>query len=191
MELATRLAASLNAPLIAALVSRLVVDLNRSVDNPSLFSPITAALDPVTRDRILRDLYTPYRVRVERSARASARAARPLVHLSVHTFTPVLRGQRRTVDIGILFDPERPRERDFAESWRRALSARLPRLTIRLNQPYRGTDDGLTTHLRARLPDALYWGIELEVNQRFPRRRGPAWNSVLRAVADSLAELLA
>ena len=85
----------------------------------------------------------------------------------------------------------RPRERAFAEAWRRELSARLPRLTIRLNQPYRGTDDGLTTHLRARLPTAVYAGIELEVNQRFPRRRGSAWDRVQRAVTDSLTGLLA
>lgn len=191
LELAAHLAATLNAPLIGALISRLVVDLNRSLDNPTLFSPITAALDPASRDRILRTLYTPYRARVERHARAHARTARPLLHLSIHTFTPVLRGRRRTVDIGILFDPARPRERTFAEEWRRALSTRLPRLTVRLNQPYRGTDDGLTSHLRARLPDAVYAGIELEVNQRFPRRPGPAWDRLRRAVADSLTELLA
>jgi predicted N-formylglutamate amidohydrolase len=110
----------------------------------------------------------------------------------VHTFTPLLRGHRRDVDIGLLFDPARAFERRVASAWGRQLQLALPRLRIRRNKPYKGTDDGLTTHLRARLPDRRYAGIELEVNQRFPRRAGPAWSALQESIAASLrAALLA
>jgi predicted N-formylglutamate amidohydrolase len=34
-----------------------------------------------------------------------------------------------------------------------------------MNEPYLGTDDGLTTHLRTVFPAAGYAGIEIEVRQ--------------------------
>lgn len=190
LELATHLATTLRAPLLAALVSRLVVDLNRSRNNPTLFSTITATLDDEEKARILETYYDPYRNHIEREAKRVARARRFLLHISVHTFTPILRGQTRDVDIGLLFDPTRKRESAVARTLKQALAARLATLTIRFNQPYRGADDGLTTHLRALVPDARYAGIEIEVNQRFARRPTKAWGDIKHALTDSLADVL-
>lgn len=190
LELAGTLASSLRAPLCFALVSRLVMDLNRSIDNPGLWSSLTASLPEHDRRRILRSLYAPYRRHIERSIRRLVRAQRPVVHVSVHTFTPVLRGRTRTVDIGILFDPSRSFEASIAAEWRRGMRRHLPRLRVRFNQPYRGTDDGLTTHLRTLWPDTHYAGIELEVSQKFARRRGRGWDAIKAGVAQSLAVTL-
>ncbi|MCU0691998.1 MAG: hypothetical protein MUF54_11400, partial [Polyangiaceae bacterium] len=39
------------------------------------------------------------------------------------------------------------------------------RLTVALNQPYAGTDDGIHRPLRARWSDARLVGVEVELNQ--------------------------
>lgn len=188
LVLARELAAGLGAPLIAATVSRLVVDLNRSKDNPSLLSRWTAALPEAERERLMREHYWPYRERVEAEAMRLSRGGR-VVHISVHTFTPVLRGERRTVDVGLLFDPAREGEVEVCRAWRRALVEGPPpgrgRFNVRENEPYLGTDDGLTTYLRTRLPASRYVGIELEVNQRFPRHGGALWERVREWVVAS------
>ena len=95
-----------------------------------------------------------------------------MVHVGVHSFTPVLRGVRRKVQVGLLFDPAREREVEFCRLWREELAERRPRWTIGFNAPYRGTDDGLTTTLRGTLGASRYLGIELEVSQTLATRTG-------------------
>lgn len=190
LVIAKDLRKGLRAPLIAATVSRLVVDLNRSADSPTLLSRWTAGLAEGERERLLRDHYRPYRERVERTVGRMAAGGRMVVHISVHTFTPVFRGERRTVDVGLLFDPSREREAAVCRALRdlfvgEPLDERA-RFNVRFNEPYKGTDDGLTTHLRARFPASRYAGIELEVNQRFPRRGGRMWDRVRGRIVGSV-----
>lgn len=198
LQLARLLARHLDAPLIASTTSRLLVDLNRSVSSPSLFSKFSAALSSEERVRVLAEHYGPYRASVEREVRRMMRQKRRrggvVLHLSVHTFTPVFRGEVRETDIGVLFDPSRELEALFCGVWLRELRAgasplRRP-LVVRANDPYKGTDDGLTTHLRGMLPADRYLGVELEVCQRFPRRGGASWGRVQRHVAASLERAL-
>jgi predicted N-formylglutamate amidohydrolase len=111
-------------------------------------------------------------------------------HVAVHSFTPVLDGVVRTADIGLLYDPRRPRELVTARAWRAALRDTVPALRVRSNYPYRGVSDGLTRALRRRLGDRDYVGIELEVNQRlFVDRRRIA--AVRAALIASLARVIA
>lgn len=189
LELAGAIAARLRAPMCFALTTRLLVDLNRSETSPTLMAPWLGELRAADRRAIVRDHYRPYRRHVATtiSRLLRSRSSRVL-HVSVHTFTPVLRGDRREVDIGLLFDPARRFESAAAEVWMDRLREALPRLRIRANQPYLGTDDGLTTHLRIVHDDARYAGIELEVNQRFARRGGRAWRRLIGVIAGTLAE---
>lgn len=188
LELARELSRAFRAPLVAATVTRLLIDVNRSLDNPSLFSAWTRGLAPEERARIIARYYTPHRSAVERAIRRLLRAHDRVIHVGVHSFAPVLRGERRTMDLGLLFDPARALERRACRAWASALARADPRLRIALNAPYRGIDDGLTTHLRAVFPPSRYAGIELEVNQRFPRRGGARWRAVRRAIIASLGE---
>jgi predicted N-formylglutamate amidohydrolase len=93
----------------------------------------------------------------------------------VHSFTPVLDGRVRDVDVGFLYDPSRTPERDFVTAWIAALRERDPTLRLRRNQPYRGTSDGLTTSLRQRFDATRYLGIELEISQAFPHGDPARW----------------
>ncbi len=87
------------------------------------------------------------------------------LHISVHSFTPVLRGVRRSADIGLLYDSRRILEKELVKSWLWTLSLESPH-RVRRNYPYLGRSDGFTTALRRQFPAARYLGIELEINQR-------------------------
>jgi predicted N-formylglutamate amidohydrolase len=106
----------------------------------------------------------------------------------VHSFTPVLDGVVRRTDVGVLYDPRRPGERDLALELRRRLRAAHD-WRVRLNDPYRGNADGLTTTLRRRFPENRYWGIELEVNQRLVKRSPARWFRLQQTLAKVLCEL--
>lgn len=161
-EVACSFAESLEAPLHLHDVTRLLVDANRSVGHPRLFGERTRTLPRSQRDRILDQHYRPHRDAVEEAVVARI-SSEPVIHVSVHTFTPVLDGRRRTTGIGLLFDPTRDPERRIAEGWQQWLRTVLPELRIHRNQPYRGTSDGLTTALRRRFHPDRYSGIEVEV----------------------------
>jgi predicted N-formylglutamate amidohydrolase len=180
---ARAMAARLAAPLFAAETSRLLVDLNRSLHHPALFSAVTRPLPRVVREQILEHHYHPHRRRVERWIASRIKSGRVVTHVAVHSFTPRLNGERRTADIGLLYDPRRALEAGVCAAWKQAL--KVDGRAARRNYPYRGVSDGLTRHLRGRFPPERYAGIELEINQRLLRRRG--LEALRRQLADTLA----
>lgn len=185
LRLARFLARELGAPLHAAEVSRLLVDLNRSLRSPTLFSELTRQLPAAERAAILRRYYEPYREQVTRSVAEGLQGGRVL-HLSVHSFTPELRGVVRRADIGLLYDPARPAEAEFCRRWQAAISRLDPDLRVRRNYPYRGVSDCLVTTLRRQFGAERYLGLEIEVNQKLPRGEPGRWRRVRRVLLDSL-----
>jgi predicted N-formylglutamate amidohydrolase len=171
MGYAIRVASRLSAPLVATRVSRLLVEVNRSPDHPEVFSRYTRDADRPTRQHLLDAYYTPHRRSVQTLITALIKAGQSVLHLGMHSFVDTLDGMERTVDIGLLFDPGRVSECAFINRWRPELERVLeaagcsPALRVRMNEPYLGTDDGLTTHLRTVFPAAGYAGIEIEVRQ--------------------------
>ncbi len=199
LVLARELARDFDAPLFACTTTRLLVDPNRSLGNPALFSAWTRLLPPEEREAIVARWWRPHRVAVEGAvvellgAGRSPRGARSrtVLHVSVHSFTPRFRGRPRPIDVALLYDPAREREAAFARVWLGALRARRADLRLRRNSPYRGDADGLTTHLRRRFDERSYLGLELEVSQRFPRGAADAWRALRADVRASLADALA
>lgn len=192
LELARRLARATGAPLLVGTATRLLIDLNRSEDRAELWSPWSAALPAAERRRLIEQRHRPFRdaTRAAIDGRLAGQPGCAVLHVSVHSFTPLRRGQRRSMHVALLFDPARPLEARLARRWRRALQRREPRLEIAFNRPYRGTDDGHTTALRHRYPPTRYAGLELEINQLFPRRGGPRWQRLQAHLQTSLQELL-
>lgn len=189
-EFARGLAEQLEAPLFEARTSRLLVDLNRSVGHPRVFSEFSQVLAPAEREALLQRHYHPYRRRVESAIAMHVDRGQRVWHVSVHTFAARLRGAVRNADVGLLYDPARLPERDLCLRWQAHLRETAPRLRVRRNYPYRGTADGFTTYLRRVFPAALYAGIELEINQRW-KRLSPAARSAWREhVAASLQQAL-
>ncbi len=158
------LAKELHAPFFYTKTSRLVVEANRSLHSEQLFSSFTNTLSFKEKDLLLKEFYCPYRNRVEDMI---GKMSKPVLHLSMHSFTPVLGEAVRTTDIGLLFDPSRRQEHKFCISLQQRLQSVFAEFQIDFNQPYKGTDDGFTTYLRTKFTDAIYSGIEIEVNQKF------------------------
>ncbi len=149
----------------AATVSRLLVELNRSLHHPRLFSDYSKKLKPEIKKALLEHYYFPYRNEVEKIITKFIQQDYNVIHLSVHTFTPQLNHNIRKNDFGILYDPSRKPEKVFCGQLRDELLAVNPEINVRFNYPYRGTADGFTTFLRKKFRKN-YLGIEIEVNQK-------------------------
>jgi len=188
LAMARELAQRLDAPLHYSTVSRLLVDLNRSPRHPRLHGETIRALPEGVRRDIVERHYLPYRERVEGSIADVIKSGRCVIHISSHSFTPVLDGEVRTADIGLLYDPARPGEVLLCKAWLESLKARAPALRLRRNYPYRGTSDGFTAWLRRRFTADRYIGIELEINQAMVLAAGPAWSRLRGAVCASLLD---
>lgn len=189
LALARDLARAFDAPLVASTVTRLLVELNRSARHPQLYSEATRDLPRAEKAQISARYYEPYRREVERRVAEARERGRRVLHISSHTFTPVLDGEVRNADVGLLYDPRRPGERALCERWRQSLSARAPGLRVRRNYPYRGYEDGLTTYLRRRFGRG-YLGVELEVNQRHVLAGGRTWRMLRNVILESVADII-
>lgn len=143
---------------------RLLVETNRSLGHPALFSRFTKNLSDNEKKKILKEFYIPYRQRIEEAIRDYIKYGEKVLHLSVHTFTPVLNNEIRNCDIGLLYDPQRKYEKDFCETLKDSIRLQKSEIRVRFNYPYLGKSDGFTTYLRGIFPEK-YLGIEIEVNQ--------------------------
>jgi len=175
---------------LQAQTSRLLVELNRSLHHSKLFSEFTQDLDRKTKNSILDHYYHPYRNELTSQIQQAMGQNQRVLHISVHSFTPVLNGERRQADIGLLYDSTRLEEKNFSRSWKQSLLRLNPELNIRYNYPYAGKADGFTTHLRKQFSQADYLGIELEVNQHYPLYEPKLWQTLQTQLATSLQEIL-
>lgn len=186
LVMAKALASTYRAPLVASTTSRLLIDLNRSIGHPQLFSATTRAAPPETRAQIVEHHYRPYRVQVERLVRQAVSRGHRVIHISSHSFTAELDGRVRGADVGLLYHPGRRGEAEVCARWKESLAASAPELRVRRNYPYAGKGDGLTSHLRLRFAQSDYVGIELEVNQSIVLAAGRRWTALRRLLTDSL-----
>ncbi len=147
-------------------VSRLLVDLNRSLKSPDLFSIYTSNLPENMRKMILEEYYHPYRDSVINKIRQYFQSGEWVIHISVHSFTPVLNDEVRKNDIGLLYDPDNGYETECCKIWKRTMEKVMPGIKVLHNYPYLGINEGFTKYLRELFP-VRYAGIELEVNQKF------------------------
>jgi predicted N-formylglutamate amidohydrolase len=190
LSMATDLAAAFAAPLVSATISRLLVDLNRSIGNPTLHAQVIYALSAEERQQILQHYYQPYRAEAEQTIRRVIAEQGSVIHLSSHSFTPVLDGIERRADIGLLYDPSRAGEMQLCKNWQAELKASHPEFIVRRNYPYAGKGDGLTAYLRRQLPPAVYVGIELEINHKYIFNAAEHWTTLRKVMIDSLARVL-
>ncbi len=140
---ARHLARLLNAPAVLAAFSRLLIDPNRGLDDPTLIMriadgsiiPGNALVDAAERTRRIERFWRAYDNTIGKAIAAMRTAGRVPLLLSVHTFTPVWRGVPRPWQAGVLFDPAQP---DMSPPFIDALRRRHPDLAIGVNEPYSG-----------------------------------------------------
>ncbi|MCB9059732.1 MAG: N-formylglutamate amidohydrolase [Calditrichae bacterium] len=166
-SVADALAQAFDARLFKNHVTRLLVDTNRSLWRRTLFSEKTKPLPKKEKQKILDTYYYPHRNAITEFIETEIGRGQKILHIATHSFTPVMKGEVRNADIGLLYDPERSNEKNISKEWKNTLAATLPDFRVRFNYPYRGKPDGLTAHFRKLHANGSYLGVELEVNQKY------------------------
>jgi predicted N-formylglutamate amidohydrolase len=188
-EVTRLLAGRLDAPAVLSRFSRLVIDPNRTFEAPSLIPvrsdgievPGNRDLLPAAREARIRTFHQPYHeaVAARLDALVAAQAASgppPPAVVSVHSFTPVMDGQERPWQVGILWN----RDGRLALP----LMARLRALGLEVgdNLPYSGRaifGYSLQRHAEARrLPHVL---VELRQDLIDTRQGAEEWAGLLAA----------
>lgn len=164
---ASRLAAILDAVMIAQTYSRLVIDCNRPLMSPTSIATRSERTDiPGNRDLAdaeraarSREIFAPYHGRIAAELDSRSALGRPTILVSVHSFTPVFTDFARPWHIGILYN----RDSRLAHALLDLIRAE-GRFVVGDNEPYSvsdGTDYSIPVHGEARgLPH-----IEIEIRQ--------------------------
>jgi predicted N-formylglutamate amidohydrolase len=190
-EVTRRLSRGLDAPGVLSGYSRLVIDCNRQLEDPSSIAqesddiavPGNRGLDKQARRLRAEACFWPYQKAIAKRIAASRRHGRVPIVISLHSFTPVMQGFERPWQIGILSN----RDRRVAERLLDLLR-RDSVLAVGDNQPYDGRVGrgyGIAEHgERNGLPHAL---IEIRQDQIDTRHGAEAMAGRLAPV---LAEII-
>ena len=188
-EVTRALAARLDAPAVLGGFSRLIIDPNRYPGHESsileradgVVVPGNQGLDEAERARREAAFFRPYHDALAQCLAALQRRGPPPALLSIHSFTPMLEGERRPWEIGVLWD-------------------RDPRLPVPLiqrlsadgivtgdNQPYNARDAIGYTIVEHAEPDSLLHAL-IEVRQDLidTRHGVEAWSARLGDVLSGL-----
>jgi len=142
-EVATQLAASLDAFLILQTYSRLVIDCNRPPGSAQSIVRVSentripgneslSLADVLAREQ---EIFQPYHQRICAELDRREAAQRRSILVAVHSFTPVFHGQQRSWHAGVLYN----RDRRLAATLLQALRAD-PDLVVGDNEPYAASD---------------------------------------------------
>lgn len=137
-ELVLELASALHAPAVMSDFTRLLADPNRPPDAIDIFRAaaegksisFNQGLDADERQKRMSLLYEPYHQAFDRAVAESQVS----LCFSVHTFTPVYEGNKRELEVGVLFDQEEAQAGVLAEAFSKA------GFRVALNEPYSGRE---------------------------------------------------
>lgn len=191
-EVATRLSAALDAPLVMAGYSRLLIDLNRPPNSPTAIPEISETtaipgnigLAAEERARRIACYFDPFQRAVTTLLDERKAAGRPATIIGVHSFTPVYKGFARPWVAGILYR----KSHRFGHALAQALGG--PEQGIAENEPYQIEDDSdytVPVHGEARGLDAVL--VELRQDLIGETEGAAAWAArlgrALMACADA------
>jgi len=162
LALAEQLAAQLDAPLVFATHSRLLLDLNRdtgahdsiAIESEGTDIPGNFELNPTERRWRWDWLYVPFHAAVESLIDERLSAGRATAVISIHSFTPHYKGEQRPWHIGVISKRDRRLADRLLASVRRDT-----RLCVGDNEPYapeHGVYHSIERHAERRgLPGAM------------------------------------
>lgn len=187
---AARLGRLLGATVVRSGFSRLVIDPNRALDDPTsipvigedVVVPGNRDLTPARRAARAEAVFHPYHDAVSTAVGMHMRDGRTPVLLPVHTFTPAFKGRERPWDCGVLWNEDGRLARPLI-----AALAREPGLRVGDNKPYTGRNaHGYATHRHGDAHGLAYAVIEIR-NDRVPDdAAAEAWAARLARVLDPL-----
>jgi predicted N-formylglutamate amidohydrolase len=160
-ELTRTLARILGAPALLTSFSRLIIDPNRGLDDPTLVMRLSdGAIIPgnarLGEDDIVKRVeryYLPYDAAISAAISRAVAAGYPPAIVSLHSFTPVWKTTPRPWHVGVLWDQNPRLATMLIERLRQE-----PDLVVGDNEPYIGglAGDTIDRHATLRgLPDAL------------------------------------
>jgi predicted N-formylglutamate amidohydrolase len=182
----------LDAPAFLAGFSRLVIDLNRPSDDltsireisDGIVVPGNRNLSPADVACRIAEIFDPYHDAVRSAVERAEQSVVAPALISVHSFTPVMKGYERPWHIGVLFGPDKRIAVPLIQSL-----SRNPEVCVGENKPYSGYDlYGHTVETHA-MPKG-YPNILFEIRQDLIDTRHGAehWAEV---IASSLKDVLA
>jgi predicted N-formylglutamate amidohydrolase len=148
-EVAERLALTLGAPAVLSRFSRLLIDPNRGLDDPTLIMQISdglivpgnVGLDAEEIGNRIARYYEPYHRAIERAIEAAVAAGKPPVIVSVHSFTQAWKGTPRPWSVGVLWDKDPRLALPLLDALRT-----IPDIEVGGNAPYSGQLKGDTLY---------------------------------------------
>jgi len=183
------LAERIAAPAIMSTFSRLLIDPNRGIDDPTLVMklsdgamvPGNVAVDDDERRRRIARFHQPYHQAI--SAEIDGRLAAGIVPalVSIHSFTPVWRGRGRPWHVGILWD----RDGRLAAPLIAGLAAD-PALNVGDNEPYTGALRGDSMYRHGTCRGLAHALIELRQDLIADGAGVDAWADRLAAILTEL-----
>ena len=186
-----RLSEMLDAPLVMAGFSRLVIDLNRPPGHPQSILEVSddtpvpgnQALNEEEKRRRIRDLFEPYHDAVNRALARIWEGAQAPALFSVHSFSPGFGGKPRPWDIGVLWNHD-PR---IAVPLMELLEAEG--LRVGDNEPYSGHDLAYTIDMHAGAAGLASCVIEINQDQVRDEAGIERWSDILgRAMTEILKQ---
>ena len=112
-----------NVRLFKTNISRLLVDVNRSLWRRTLFSEITKKLNKDEKETILQKYYYPHRNVITEYIKTEATNGQKILHIALHSFTPLLNSKERAAEMGFLYNPERINEKEISRVWKKEISS--------------------------------------------------------------------
>jgi predicted N-formylglutamate amidohydrolase len=185
-DVARALGAILGVPVVLGSNSRLVVDCNRNLDDPTAFPatsdgiavPGNTSLGADERARRADAFYWPYHHAIRDQLRNLEQLAAAPAVIAVHSFTPEMDGVARPWQIGALWDKDPRIAVPFMEALANADSA----LVVGANEPYSGRHPAdFTLDHHAENEGLPHLGIEVRQDLIDTEAKAGAWAKVLAA----------
>jgi predicted N-formylglutamate amidohydrolase len=184
------LAEALGAPAVLSRFSRLLIDPNRGLEDPTLVMqlsdglvvPGNAALGAAEIEARIERFYRPYDLAVQRAVEAGITAGKPPAILSVHSFTQAWKGVPRPWAVSVLWDRDPRFSLPLLEGLRT-----IPDVEVGDNVPYSGQLQGDTLYRHATMRGLAHALIELRQDLIFGAEGQAEWAGHLaRVVRDVL-----
>jgi len=186
-QVVRRLAELLDAPAVLCGYSRLVIDCNRGLGDPTSIPEVSdgvavpgnVGLTPAARVARVEGIFRPYHAAI--AAQLAAFAGRGVVPVlfSVHSFTPVMNGVARPWHVGVLWDKD-PR---VPVPLITELAAADPRRVVGDNEPYseREAPAGYSVRTHAVPAGLPHAGVEIRQDLIDTAAGAAAWAEALAA----------
>lgn len=155
----------LQAELVKTKVTRLLIDCEHKPHGNRCFSKFSKRLSDIEKKSLIEHYYEPFHAELINTITHHIEKGQQVLHLSLFSFAPFLKGLFVNAGIEILYDAHRHAEKEVVRIMHSLLNHETPAYKIRHNYPFSGTHDHLLSIFRKKFSEKEYLGIKLGINQ--------------------------